>query len=79
MWLALAHSDEPVACHLTVPGEDDTTFTTDELPDGVRHCAGADIYRSNVCKRPRLLDHDMLPSDCDRVFAAPGQFTAHHS
>ena len=69
-WVALAHSDEPIACHLTIKDEDDL--------DAMRHCAGADIYRSNVAKRPRCLDHEQLGRNPVAVFDSPMQFKEHH-
>ena len=69
VWLALAHSDQPIACHLTLVEDDDSD---------ARHCAGADVYRSNVLKRPRVLDHEQLPVDRETVFARPDEFRVHH-
>lgn len=67
-WLALAHSDEPVACHLTV-GRRAVALTS---------CSGAAIYRRNVAKAPRGLDAHQLPADRDTVFANRAEFAAHH-
>lgn len=63
-WIRAAHGGEPIDCH---------TLT------GAR-CAGAAIYRSNVCKRPRPgEDLFVLPADRRTVFASPREFVDHHS
>jgi hypothetical protein len=41
-------------------------------------CAGAAIYRANVCKRPRSPDILQLPKDKVAVFDGPAEFKAHH-
>jgi len=71
-WVLLAHSDEPIACHLTI--------VEDESFDGTRACAGAQIYRANVAKLARgaPLSH-VLPADRDAVFGLPSQFIEHHA
>lgn len=67
-WTLCAHSDEEIACHLTL----------DAWWSEPRHCSGADIYRSNVYKRPRWLDHEQLGADRLTVFASPAEFQEHH-
>lgn len=60
-WLLEGHSDNEIPCHV---------FTGAQ-------CAGAAIYRRNVCKRvepPNL----KLEADKVRVFATPMEFRAHH-
>lgn len=60
-WLATAHGDGRIECH-TCNGA---------------QCAGAAIYRTNVCKRvdpPNLA----LPVDRVRVFGSPFEFAEHH-
>jgi hypothetical protein len=61
-WLRAAHGEERVECH-TLTGA---------------QCAGAAIYRANVCKVPR--DESLLKLKTDRavVFAGPHQFKEHH-
>lgn len=71
-WVALAHAEEPIACHATIEVEDDWSTP------GIRQCAGAAIYRSNVAKRPRDPEVALLPADRDAVFASPIEFTRHH-
>ena len=61
-WLWAAHGEDRIDCH-TLSGA---------------QCAGAAIYRRNVCKvtqDPALL---RLPPDKAAVFASPGEFRAHH-
>ena len=72
-WVALAHSEEPIACHQTIEVEDDWT------QPGLRQCAGAATYRSNVAKRPRNPQVALRPVDRDRVFSGPSEFTEHHN
>ena len=61
-WIAAAHGEERIDCHVLVGPQ----------------CAGAAIYRSNVCKRPR--DKSLLLLDrSDAIFALPQEFEAHHS
>lgn len=62
-WLAAVHSDSLMVCHVHPNVQ----------------CAGAAIYRRNVCKLlqdPSLL---VLPADRQLVFATPMEFTKHHS
>lgn len=61
-WLATAHSDEIVECHMTAPLQ----------------CAGAAIYRRNVAKSPRDVNCLRLPADRAKVFSNPMEFKAHH-
>lgn len=72
-WVALVHSEEAIACHITIEEEGDWTTP------GIRQCAGAATYRGNVCKRPRDPEVALLPADRDKVFATPGQFLEHHT
>lgn len=60
-WIMTAHGDHEMPCH-TLKGA---------------HCAGAAIYRANVCKRPRF-DNFRLPADQENVFSTPMEFKAHH-
>ena len=69
-WIALAHSDEPIACHATI--REDEAW----LPDTLQ-CAGAANYRRNVGKMPR--DPDIARGEKDeRVFATPRELLEHH-
>jgi hypothetical protein len=43
-----------------------------------QQCAGAAIYRANVCKEPRRQELLRLPADKVKVFAWPTEFWAHH-
>lgn len=62
-WLAIVHSDMEITCH-TIEGP---------------QCAGAAIYRTNVCKVPRDRAVLTLPANREKVFATPAQFKDHHS
>lgn len=61
-WIRAAHSDALIECHTKTGAQ----------------CAGAAIYRANVCKsvRPPLLT---LPRNKDLVFAWPTEFHEHHA
>lgn len=61
-FIALAHSESLVACHLAHS----------------RQCAGAAIYRGNVSKMPRNKSLLVLPADRERVFSSPAEFLDHH-
>lgn len=72
-WIFLAHSDEPIACHLTLDedhGWDDP---------GVRQCRGAAIYRANVGKMSRDPDVERAPKDVVLVFGSRPEFVNHHN
>ncbi len=66
-WFALAHSDEVIACHLSLDRSDGEWI----------QCAGAAIYRSNVAKSPRHPEILTLPADLDTVFGF-GEFVPYH-
>ena len=61
-WIAVAHGESVIECHTMLGAQ----------------CAGAAIYRANVCKSVRHQDALRLEPDTDRVFATPAEFTAHH-
>ena len=71
-WLDLAHSDEAIACHLTIPEGSDGRDTA-----LMEQCSGAAIFRGNVAKRPRDKTVIVLPRD-DAVFTSNAEFLAHH-
>ena len=62
-WLRDAHGEARIECHTLLGAQ----------------CAGAAIYRANVCKRPRDPETLLLPADKATVFATPAEFTAHHA
>lgn len=66
-WLLKAHGDGRFECH-----------TTKDQRDTPRQCAGAAIFRANVCKVSR--DHSLLvlPSNKKLVFASNQEFFDHH-
>lgn len=69
-WLEIVHSDEPIACHMTIKESGSWT--------GAFQCKGAAIYRANVAKVPR--EDDVATATADRltVFANPQEFREHH-
>lgn len=71
-WITLAHSDQAIACHLTIA--EDESWTA----EGVRQCRGAAQYRANVGKLPRDGEVAVGPTDKESTFASPGEFLAHH-
>lgn len=62
-WGHALHSESLMNCHVL---------------EGAQ-CAGAAIYRSNVCKR--MVDKDLLvlPADREAVFSNRAEFLAHHT
>lgn len=75
-WVMLAHSDEPIACHQTIPGNVDIG---DWETDGMKQCRGAASYRANVCKSPRDPQVARGPVDRENVFTSPMAFKEHHA
>jgi hypothetical protein len=69
-WVMLAHSDEPVACHMTI--EVDQVWTS-----RTQQCAGAAAYRAAVGKRSRYEDVATGPARAD-CFASRQDFLSHH-
>lgn len=70
-WEQIAHGEAPIACHVTLDGDNGWNS------DGVVQCAGAAIYRANVCKDPRDPAVATLPPDKELVFAF-GEFVEYH-
>lgn len=61
-WAAALHSESRMNCHVFAGAQ----------------CAGAAIYRTNVCKHPRDKNLLILPADKGTVFASPTGFIEHH-
>lgn len=61
-WVKFLHGEAPVACHMRQGAQ----------------CAGAAIYRANVCKLPRDKKLLVLPPNKTLVFSNPSEFLAHH-
>lgn len=61
-WIQALHGEARIECH-TVSNQ---------------QCAGAAIYRANVCKAPRTAGVLQLPPDPIKVFAWPLEFLTHH-
>lgn len=61
-WVRDAHGEVRLDCH-TLSGA---------------QCAGAAIYRGNICKLPRDPAVLVLPADRDKVFKSPKEFRDHH-
>lgn len=70
-WIAIAQSDEPVACHQTIS-------VSGEWAPGTLQCRGLAIFRENICKSPRNPEVITGPVDRERVFARPQEFLDHH-
>lgn len=62
-WIGVAHGDDPIYCHTVIGPQ----------------CAGAAIYRANVCKLSRNEDVLRLPKDRDTVFDRPDDFKRYHT
>lgn len=66
-YAALAHSDSVIKCHTkTLPSKEQM------------QCAGAAIYRKNVCKMARTPNLS-LPGNTKDVFATVLEFLEHHT
>jgi hypothetical protein len=63
VWMAAAKGEEIVDCHMRSPHQ----------------CAGAAIFRANICKRSRDPGALTLPADRNTVFAFPADFLTHHN
>jgi hypothetical protein len=62
-WLRIVHGEGKVECHTKIGPQ----------------CAGAAIYRGNVCKDPRDKTLLTLPRDTRLVFKGPQEFIEHHT
>lgn len=58
-----AHGEAWIHCHMTA----------------AHQCAGAAIYRSNVCKEPRNKTYLRLPRDHKTIFSSATEFLKHHT
>ena len=72
-WAALAHSDQPIACHtsIEVEGSWDTS--------GIRQCAGSAIMRANLCKSPRDPEVAVGKPNRETIFGWTDEFIEHHN
>jgi hypothetical protein len=83
-WIEMAHGEQPIACHQTIPaGMDDEERTPEEKwteTHGLRQCAGAAIFRRNVAKRPHNPTDaaNSVERDTEHVFGWDDEFLAHH-
>lgn len=81
-WTEVARSEEPIACHRTLPGGKNPW-----THPATRQCRGAAAYRQNTCKMPRNPDdaanttrHDPRTPDIrETVFRNARAFEAHHN
>ncbi len=62
-WVQMAHGETPIECHVHPNVQ----------------CAGAAIYRANVCKLSRDPSILRLPADREAVFARSAEFLEHHA
>jgi hypothetical protein len=62
-WVRLIHGEGKVECHTLIGPQ----------------CAGAAIYRGNVCKDPRDSSLLTLPKNVTLVFRNPQEFMTHHT
>lgn len=75
-WIMLAHSDEPIACHLTISETDENGVGSWDQ-DKIKQCRGAANYRRNVGKSPRN-PNALVGEQDDSCFASPMAFKDHH-
>lgn len=71
-WIRTAHGENPIACHLTVRHNDQPWSE-------LKQCAGAAIFRANICKQPRHTAVAVLEADTATVFGWDNEFTDHHT
>lgn len=64
-WIACVHSEQRINCH-----------TRKQRSGEFWQCAGAAIYRANVCKR--LRDHTLLELPPNQLAFTWGEFERHH-
>lgn len=72
-WPNMAHAEGPIACHMTIKGDEGWG------QDGMKQCAGAAIFRANIMKSPRHPKVARLPADKQLVFAWDDELIAHHA
>jgi hypothetical protein len=78
-WVMMAHGEGRIECHtLLPPASEGSRRGPGERKRAGYECAGAAIYRSNVCKSPRDKTLLVLPQDKKLVFVSPKEFLAHH-
>lgn len=83
-WAALARSDEPVACHMTIPpGTSDLSPAEAWAQPEIRQCRGMGLYRVNTLKSPRNptdVEHSIDVDDplLATVFPTERAFVEHH-
>lgn len=81
-WIGAAHGEGFIACHTRAMTEEAATATLEANTvhlqcKGHWQCAGAAIYRANVCKTPRHPLVLQLPPDRVKVFSFH-EFERHH-
>lgn len=71
-WPEMCHAEGPIACHMTIEHEGQP------WPE-LKQCAGAAIFRANICKTPRNPKVAKGERDTIRVFGWDDEFIAHHA
>jgi hypothetical protein len=78
-WCEIAHGEQPIACHVTIRDTDDDGHGDWDQP-GMKQCAGAAQFRTNVGKLPRRPDVATADApDIVTVFAWDDEFRRHHA
>lgn len=71
-WVEIAHSDSPIACHMTIKHNDQDWAE-------LRQCGGSTIFRANICKTPRHPNVAVADeTDTEQIFSWDGEFIDHH-
>lgn len=78
-WVSLVHSDVHIDCHTLLKKKAERHDDRSVDPMEPWQCAGAAIYRANVCKSPRDKTNLELPPDEKLVFSSPQGFLDHHT
>lgn len=82
-WGQLAHSEEPVACHQTLPPEGTLGLSPAEswAKEGIRQCRGMAVFRVNIFKSPRNptdAEHAIDEPDTKAIFGSVEEFVDYH-
>lgn len=78
-WIQAAHGEARIDCHVRQLSKRDFRVAQGPAARGRSlECAGAAIYRANVCKTLRDPSRFKLPPDRAAVFATPAEFRAYH-
>lgn len=76
-WCEVAHSEAPIACHMTIKRTDASGHGEWDDP-AMRQCKGAAIFRGNISKEPRHPQICRADADYVTVFGWDNEFIDYH-